>query len=98
MFFSFNFFFFMSGENDIPLKLRDTFMYLGSSISSTERNVNINIRKVWIIIFRLMTIPKTYLFDKIMRSFLQDIYLHHLVKNLGGFLVVLLLKRWTAEL
>ena len=55
------------------LKLIDQFIYLGSNISSTERNINICIVKAWTAINRLMTIWKSYLSDKIKWEFFQAV-------------------------
>ena len=52
-----------------PLKLIDQFTYLGSNISSTERDVNICIEKLWTVIDRLSIIGKYDLSDKIKRDF-----------------------------
>ena len=54
-----------------PQQLLDKFIYLGSSISSTESDVNIHIGKVWTAINRLLTIWKSDLFDKIKWEFFQ---------------------------
>ena len=51
-----------------PLKLVDQFIYFGSHISSTERNVNIDIGKVWTAINRLLIIWKS---DQIKWDFFQ---------------------------
>ena len=45
--------------NASSLKLVDKFMYLRSSISSTESDVIIRLAKVWIAIFRLSIIWKS---------------------------------------
>ena len=52
-----------------PLILVDKFMYLGSSISSTESDVNIRLAKAWTAIDRLSIIWKSGLSDKIKRDF-----------------------------
>ena len=52
------------------LKLVDKFTYLGSSVSSTETDVNIRLAKVWTAIDRLLIIWKSDLSDKIKRYFL----------------------------
>ena len=51
------------------LKLAHHFTYLGSNITSTESNVNINPRKVRASIEKLTIISKSNLFDKIKRDF-----------------------------
>ena len=45
----------ISSLNAKPQILVDQFIYLGSNISSTERNVNINVGKAWTTIHWLMT-------------------------------------------
>ena len=50
--------------NGGPLKLVDKFMYLSSSVSSTESEVNTSLMKVWIASDRLSIIQES------------DIYIH----------------------
>ena len=52
-----------------PLKLVNTLMYLGSSVSSTETDINTQLAKSWIAIDWLPVIWKSDLTDKIKRSF-----------------------------
>ena len=54
-----------------PLKLVDKFIYLGSSISSTENDITTQLAKAWTSIDRLSVIWKSDLTDKIKRSFSQ---------------------------
>ena len=54
-----------------PLKLVDKFTYLGSSISSTEKDINTRLTKAWTAIDRLSIIWKSNLTDKMKRSFFQ---------------------------
>ena len=51
------------------LKLVDKFTYLGSSISSTEKDLDTRLTKAWTAIGRLSIIWKSNLTDKIKRSF-----------------------------
>ena len=51
--------------NGCPLKLVDKFKYLGSSISSTENDVNVCLAKTWTAIDWLSIIWKSDLSDKI---------------------------------
>ena len=51
------------------LKLVNKFNYIGSSVSSTEKDINRRLAKVWIAIDRLSVIRKSDLTDKIKRSF-----------------------------
>ena len=58
----------------VPLhKLGVQFIYLGSNISSAERNVNLHIGKAWTAIDRLSTTGKSDLFDKIKREFFRAV-------------------------
>ena len=54
-----------------PLKLVDKFTYLGSSVESTEKDIETRLTKAWIAINRLSIIWKSDLTDKIKRSFFQ---------------------------
>ena len=53
------------------LKLVNKFTYLGSSLSSTESDINTRLANVWSAIDRLSVIWKSDLFDKIKRNFFQ---------------------------
>ena len=52
-----------------PLKLVDKFTYLGSSVESTEKDIDTRLTKVWKAINRLSIIWKSDLTDKMKRSF-----------------------------
>ena len=54
-----------------PLKLVDKFTYLGSSVESTEKDIETRLTKVWTAINRLSIIWKSDLTDKTKRSFFQ---------------------------
>ena len=54
-----------------PLKLVDKFTYLGSSVSSTEKDIDTGLTKVWTAINRLSIMWKSDLTDKMKRSFFQ---------------------------
>ena len=54
-----------------PLKLVDKFTYLGSSVSSTEKDIDTRLTKAWAAINRLSIIWKLDLTDKMKRSFFQ---------------------------
>ena len=54
-----------------PLKLVDT--YLGSSVASTEKDIDTRLTKAWTAINRLSTIWKSDLTDKRKRSFFQAV-------------------------
>ena len=54
-----------------PLKLVEKFTYLGSSVSSTEKDIDSRSTKAWTAINRLSIIWKSDLTDKMKRSFFQ---------------------------
>ena len=54
-----------------PLKLLDKFTYLGSSVSSTETDIDMRLTKAWTAINRQSIIWKSDLTDKMKRSFFQ---------------------------
>ena len=53
------------------LKLVDKFTYLGSSVSSTEKDIDTRLTKAWTVIDMLSIIWKSDLTDKMKRSFFQ---------------------------
>ena len=53
------------------LKLVDKFTYLGSSVSSTEKDIDKRLTKAWTSIDRLSIIRKSNLTDKMKRSLIQ---------------------------
>ena len=52
-----------------PIKLVDKFTYLGSSVESTEKDIETRLAKAWTAINRLSIIWKSDLTDKMKRSF-----------------------------
>ena len=54
-----------------PLKLVDKFTYLGSSVESTEKDIEMRLTKAWTAINRLSIIWKSDLTDKMKRSLFQ---------------------------
>ena len=54
------------------LKLVDKFTYIGSSVSSTEKDINTRLSKAWTDIDRLSVIWKLDLSDKLKRSFFSS--------------------------
>ena len=54
-----------------PLKLVDKFTYLGSSVSSTEKNIDTRLTKAWAAIDWLSIIWKSGLTDKMKHNFFQ---------------------------
>ena len=69
--FFFFFFFHFATLDGASLKLVDKFTYLGSSISSTEKDIDTRLTKAWTAIDRLSIIWKSDLTDKMKRSFFQ---------------------------
>ena len=61
----------ISTLNGSSLKLVDKFTYLGSSVSSSETDINKRLAKVWAAINSLSVIWKSDLTDKMKRSFFQ---------------------------
>ena len=83
--------------NGSSQKLVDKFTYLGSSVSSTETDINMQLAKAWTAINRLLVIYKSDLTDKMKHSFflaavvLVQLYgcttwmvTKHLEKKIGG--------------
>ena len=58
-------------EYGSSLKLVDKFTYLGSSVSSTEKDIDTWLTKAWTAIDKLSLIWKSDLIDKMKRSFFQ---------------------------
>ena len=58
-------------QGGASLKLVDKFTYQGSSISSTEKDIDTRLTKAWTAIDRLLIIWKSDLTDKMKRSFFQ---------------------------
>ena len=56
-----------------PLKLVDKFTYLGSSVSSTEKDIDTRLTKAWTAIDRLSIIWKSDPTDKMKRTFFQAV-------------------------
>ena len=61
----------ISTLDETPLKLGDKFTSLGSSVSSTENDIDTRLTKAWTTISRLSIIWKSDLIDKMKRSFFQ---------------------------
>ena len=78
----------ISTLNGTPLKLVDKFTYRGSSVASTEKDIDTRLTKVWTAINRLSIIWKSDLTDKMKRSFFQGsgridtaIWMHYMDAN-----------------
>ena len=61
----------ISTVDKTSLKLVDKFTYLGSSVSSTEKDIDTQLTKTWTAIDKLSIIWKSDLTDKMKRCFLQ---------------------------
>ena len=61
----------ISTQEGNPLKLVDKFTYLGSSVASTEKDIDTRLTKAWTAINRLSIIWKSDLTDKMKCSFFQ---------------------------
>ena len=61
----------ISTQGGNPLKLVYKFTYLGSSVSSTEKDIDTRLTKAWTAIDKLSIIWKSDLTDKMKRSFFQ---------------------------
>ena len=61
----------ISTQDGTSLKLVDKFTYQGSSVSSTEKDIDTRLKKAWTAIDRLSIIWKSNLTDKMKRSFFQ---------------------------
>ena len=58
-------------QNGTSLKLVEKFTYLGSSVSSTEKDIDKRLTKAWTVNDKLSIIWKSDLTDKMKRSFFQ---------------------------
>ena len=85
----------ISTLNGSSLKQVDKFTYLGSSVSSTEKDVNMRLTKAWTAINRLSVIWKSDLTDKIKRSFFQAVVMSIV---LYGFTTWMLTKHMKKKL
>ena len=61
----------ISTLNGSSLKLIDKFTYLGSSVSSTKTDIDMQLTRTWTAINRLLVVCKSDLTDKMKRSFFQ---------------------------
>ena len=61
----------ISTQDRSSLKLVDKFTYLGSSVSSTEKDIDTRLTKAWTAIDKLSVIWKSSLTDKMKRGFFQ---------------------------
>ena len=62
---------FITTLDGTPLKLIDKLTYIGSSVSSTEKDIDTRLMKTWTAIDRLSIIWKSDQIDKMKRSFFQ---------------------------
>ena len=63
----------MSTLDGTPLKQVDKSIYLGSSVASTEKEIDTRLTKAWTAVNRLSIIWKSDLTDKMKRSFFQAV-------------------------
>ena len=77
----------ISTLNGSSLKLVDKFTYLGSSVSSTETDINMWLAKAWTAIDRLSVIWKSDLTDKIKCSFFQAVVVSILLYGCTTFML-----------
>ena len=63
----------ISTRGGSSLKLLDKFTYLGSSVSSTEKDISTQLAKAWTAIDKLLVIRKSDLTDKMKHSFFQAV-------------------------
>ena len=73
----------ISTQDGTPLKLVDKFTYLGSSVASTEKDIDTRLTKAWTAINRISIIWKSDLTDKMKRSGRIDtaIWMHYMDSN-----------------
>ena len=77
----------------ISLKLVDKFTYLGSSISSTEKDINTWLMKAWTAIDRLSIIWKSDLTNKMKRSFFHAVVVSILLHGCTTWMLTKQLKK-----
>ena len=75
------------------LKLEDKFTYLGSSISSTENDIDTRLTKAWTAIDKLSIIRKSDLSDKMKRSFFQAAVVSKLLRGCTTWTLTKLLEK-----
>ena len=76
------------------LKLVDKFTYLGSSISSTEKDIDTRLTKAWTAIDRLSIIWKSDVTDKMKRSFFQAAVVSILLYGCTTWIRACVTKSW----
>ena len=85
----------ISTLEETSLKLVDKFTYLGSGVSSTEKDIDTRLTKAWTAIDKLSIIWKSNLTDKMKRSFFQAAVVSTL---LYGWTTSMLTKRLEKKL
>ena len=75
------------------LKLVDKFIYLGSSVSSTEKDIDTRLTKAWTAIDKLSIIWKSNLTDKMKRSFFQAVVVSKLLSGCTTWTLTKRLKK-----
>ena len=87
----------ISTVDGTSLNLVDKFTYLGSSVSSTEKDINTGLMKAWTAIDRLSIIWKSDLTDKMKRSFFQAVVISILLYGCTTWTLTKRLKKKNVE-
>ena len=83
----------ISTQDGTSLKLVHKFTYLGSSVSSTEKDIDTRLTKAWTTIDKLSIIWKSDLTDKMKRSFFQAAVVSILLYGCTTWTLTKLLKK-----
>ena len=83
----------ISTLNGSSLKLVDKFTYLGSSVSSSEKDIDTQLTKAWAAIDKLSVIWKSGLTDKMKCSFFQAVVVSILLYGCTTWMVTKRLKK-----
>ena len=75
------------------MKLVDKFTYLGSSVSTTEKDIDTRLMKAWTAIDKLSVIWKSNLSDKMKRSFFQAVVMSILLYGCTTWMLTKWLKK-----
>ena len=75
------------------LKLVDKFTFLGSSVSSTKKDIDTRLTKAWTAIYRLSIIWKSDVTDKMKRSFFQAAFVSILLYGCTTWTLIKRLKK-----
>ena len=83
----------ISTQDGSSLKLVDKFTYLGSSVSSTEKDIDTQLMKAWTAINKLLIIWKSDLTDKMKPSFSQAAVVSILLYGCTGWMLTKRLEK-----